>query len=82
MKRDNHGGTTEATTTTTNALLARPVAAHVPTAPGPAEHLRDLAARVRRLGVHGRLTPEEIVVERDDIAARLRRLARSLETAA
>ncbi len=45
----------------------------------PAERLRALAARVARLGVVGRVTPETIVVEKLSLAAEMRRLAAELE---
>ena len=45
----------------------------------PADRLRDLAARVARLGVVGRVTPETIVVEKLSLAAEMRRLAAELE---
>jgi hypothetical protein len=47
--------------------------------PSPPQRLRDLAHRVRRLGVCGRVTPETVLVEKETVAAELRRLARELE---
>ena len=47
----------------------------------PAERLRALAARVRRLSLVGRLDIERSFIERDDLARELVRLARDLEHA-
>lgn len=47
--------------------------------PTPAERLRVLAVRVRRLAVAGRTDPESIVTEKHAVAAALARLARELE---
>ena len=47
----------------------------------PAERLRALAARVRRLSLVGRLDIERSFIERDDVARELCRLARDLEHA-
>lgn len=47
----------------------------------PADRLRVLAARVRRLSLVGRLGTEESYVERDDVARELVRLARELANA-
>lgn len=48
-------------------------------APTPAERLRKLAARVRRLAVAGRTDPEAVLIAKHDIARALARLARELE---
>lgn len=45
----------------------------------PADHLRGLAARVRRLGLAGRFDPETAYAEREEVAQALRRLAREVE---
>jgi hypothetical protein len=45
----------------------------------PDERLRALAARVRHLGLGGRFDPERAVIEREDVARQLYRLARDLE---
>src|SRR3954464_4723449 len=44
--------------------------------PPPSDALRQLARRVRRLPAFGRLGPEAVAEERDEIASELRRLAR------
>lgn len=43
--------------------------------------LRSLAQEVRRIGSSLRSDPETIAIQKDDIASRLRRLARQLEVA-
>jgi hypothetical protein len=43
------------------------------------ERLRQLARRVRRLGVSGRTDPESVLVEKDEIAHRLNGIARELD---
>lgn len=50
-----------------------------PPEPSPPERLRQLAQRVRRLSLVGRLDVEASFVERESVAAELRRLARELE---
>ena len=44
--------------------------------PPPAEKLRQLALRVRRLACSGRCDPEQVVMEKEILSAELRRLAR------
>jgi hypothetical protein len=48
-------------------------------APRHADRLRELAYRVRKLGICGRTTPESVLVEKEQVAVELRRLARELE---
>ena len=43
--------------------------------------LRELAARVARLGLNGRFDPEQVFAEREDVARSLRSLAKILEHA-
>lgn len=50
--------------------------------PTPPERLRQLATRVARLGVSGRTDPESVVVEKLELAAELRAMARAMEAAA
>lgn len=45
----------------------------------PADRLRQLAARVAKLGVVGRVTPESVLIEKLTLASELRRLAVELE---
>jgi hypothetical protein len=45
----------------------------------PADGLRELASRVRRLGICGRTTPELTLLEKEQVAFELMRLARTLE---
>jgi hypothetical protein len=47
--------------------------------PSPAERLRDLARRVRRMGLNGRLDPEAAYIERDEIANDLTSVAQVLQ---
>jgi hypothetical protein len=48
----------------------------------PADRLRALAGRVRRLGLAGRFDPESAYAEREEVARALHRLSRELERAA
>lgn len=50
-------------------------------APRPADQLRTLAARVRKLSIVGRLDVERSFIERDDVARELVRLAQVLDRA-
>lgn len=47
--------------------------------PSLAERLRVLSVRVERLGVSGRTTPEDIIVEKLTVARAMRRLAAEAE---
>jgi hypothetical protein len=53
-----------------------------PPAPTPPQRLRELAYRVRRLGICGRTTPELTLLEKEQVAFELMRLARTLERVA
>jgi hypothetical protein len=50
--------------------------------PSPPQRLRELAQRVRRLSIVGRLDIEASYVERESVVIELRRLAREMERAA
>jgi hypothetical protein len=47
--------------------------------PAPAEQIRDLARRVRRMGLNGRLDPELAFLEREELSDDLDAMARALE---
>jgi hypothetical protein len=47
--------------------------------PRTADRLRQLAYRVRRLGITGRCTPETTLIEKEQVAAELHQLASTLE---
>ena len=50
--------------------------------PTPPERLRQLAARIARLGIGGRTDPEHITIEKLSVVAELRAMARAMERAA
>ncbi len=64
-----------------NETAAQPSVSSAPE-PSPAEKLRQLAARIARLGIGGRTDPEHITVEKLSVVAELRAMARAIERAA
>lgn len=64
--------------------MSRPVATRPHSAdppPPPHVRLRDLARRLERLSIAGRLDPERLLIEKSTLVQQLRRLAKELETA-
>jgi hypothetical protein len=61
------------------AHALRPVPRGLP--PSPADRLRDIARRIRRLGVSGRCDPEAIVVAKHELAAAVLQVAAEVDRA-